>query len=544
MTPGDAAGPVAEPRGGRSPEARDRLLAALLGLAALAMGAALWGGVGVSWDEPRHQVAGELHLRYLASLGADRAILDFHNFYLYGGFFDAATALVARWLPQLPAQAPRHAASLALGALAVMYAARLGCRAGGRTAGLLAGLLLLATPRWIGHSLFNPKDVPFAAFYVVAVEGIVAVASRRGRGGAGAWLQVTLATAAATGVRIAGLILPFYLLLALVTRRSGPGAAPAGARRDPRLPAAAASIAVALLLAWPFWPLLHSHPLEGLLEVTVASGAFPFFDPILFAGRLRQVGEIGRSYLPVWLAIALPLSTLAGLAVAAWPQRRAPGAQGDRPSLVGARGVVAVAALLPPAMVVALGSPLYDGLRHLLFVVPPLTVLAACGWSDLLSRWKARPALRRLALVALALTVAEPLLWTARSGALCYTYFNPLAGGLAGASHRFETDYWGLSLRRAAELLDRDRAAGGRRGPLRVRTNAPWQCVEPFLADPARIRRTALDDPAPADLELLFDRFLPPGRLLDPGPGVVHAERIVAGQVPFFVLRRLPETGR
>ena len=48
------------------------------------------------------------------------------------------------------------------------------------------------------------------------------------------------------------------------------------------------------------------------------------------------------------------------------------------PYRVGAWGLLA-AALFPVAYVIAMQSTLYDGVRHLLFIVPPIAALAARG---------------------------------------------------------------------------------------------------------------------------------------------------------------------
>jgi hypothetical protein len=143
----------------------------------------------------------------------------------------------------------------------------------------------------------------------------------------------------------------------------------------------------------------------------------------------------------------MPLVVLAGaaLSLAVMASRS--------PSRVAAAGL-AGAVIFPIAYVVAKQSTLYDGLRHLLFIVPPLAALAAVGWHALLTsrrRWVATGAM-----LALAIGVVEPVIFSIRNHPNQVVYFNPIVGGPRRAVGQFELDYWGNCLfqaqRRAAAL--------------------------------------------------------------------------------------------
>jgi hypothetical protein len=81
-------------------------------------------------------------------------------------------------------------------------------------------------------------------------------------------------------------------------------------------------------------------------------------------------------------------------------------------------------------------------MRHFIFVLPPLAVLAGIGFDAALNalsprRWLAAGATGVLAIV---------LLWNAtvlvRLHPYEYMFYNPLVGGLQGADRRYEMDYW------------------------------------------------------------------------------------------------------
>ena len=82
-------------------------------------------------------------------------------------------------------------------------------------------------------------------------------------------------------------------------------------------------------------------------------------------------------------------------------------------------------------------------MRHFLFTVPPIAVLAGLGLNGLLGRLET---LNRSAAAGAAAVVLLGLGWNAatlyRLHPDEYLFFNPLVGGLAGASRNYATDYW------------------------------------------------------------------------------------------------------
>jgi hypothetical protein len=116
-------------------------------------------------------------------------------------------------------------------------------------------------------------------------------------------------------------------------------------------------------------------------------------------------------------------------------------------------------------------TPVYNGTRHLLFVVPVLAVLAglsAAAWFD--GRWS-RPA-RLVAAASLAVSLAVTLADMVELHPYQYVYFNRLfAGGLLGAASRYETDYLCTSYKEGIDWMVREYLRPGRREPLRLDGN-------------------------------------------------------------------------
>ena len=114
--------------------------------------------------------------------------------------------------------------------------------------------------------------------------------------------------------------------------------------------------------------------------------------------------------------------------------------------------------IFPVVYVVARHSTLYDGVRHLLFIVPPLVVLAAVGWVSAIAAtagaWRAAVALLLMA------GLAEPLVFQVQNHPNQVAYLQPLVGGPRAAYMRFEMDYWGNCLFEAVkQTADVARAA-------------------------------------------------------------------------------------
>ncbi len=112
-----------------------------------------------------------------------------------------------------------------------------------------------------------------------------------------------------------------------------------------------------------------------------------------------------------------------------------------------------------PAVAVMLGwVSVYNNFRHVLFILPPLFVVAGMGLQGVF-----RIPLQRHLKIALAILVVLPgLVGIVRLHPYEYIYYNALVGGVDGAAGRYELDYWCTSLREAMTYID-DQAPSRRR---------------------------------------------------------------------------------
>jgi hypothetical protein len=433
--------PLAVPRALRDPW----LAASLAGLLGLLGLIAVFGrDAGVTWDEGFQFQYGERVLAWFRSGFQDRSALEYLDLYLYGGLFDAPAQWIVSWSPLDPYET-RHVLS-ALTALAAIYGTwLLAAAVGGSRAGFFAAATLALTPAWIGHGLFNPKDIPFATgsvFVTLAAQRIV-VGEGPIRIREVVWAGVALGFA--LGVRPGGFFLVSYPIVAIGVRtvQAGKPASIVSSAASvlPRLFLMSVITWVIMLSAWP-WAQLD--PVSRPFEAIYAASHFNWAGATLFEGQRVASTELPSRYLPVWFGITLPeiywVAALAG-AVSLVLRRRARGPRAL------ALGLITFSLLLPLTAALVMHPTLYDAHRHFLFLFPPLAALGGISIATFSSDARIWKSVRMTALgvwLFAALLVAIEIV---QLHPYEYVYFNRTVGGLRGAVGRYETDYWGASYR-------------------------------------------------------------------------------------------------
>jgi 4-amino-4-deoxy-L-arabinose transferase-like glycosyltransferase len=427
---------------------------------------------GITEDEQLHNQHGKSILGYFLGtsdlavrfpLDADgRLEFDYdgqHNdlsgaLNIYGGVFDLLCATTHRFVSPFGEFENRHVVNSLFGVLLVVFTGLIARRIGGWRAGILAMLLMLASPRIVAHSMNNPVDLPFASLYAFCVYFLLRFACELPKPSAGTWVPLLLGIPLATDVRIAGLVLIFYLFAV------GAGwsllAALRGAERRTWIRGLTVTVSLcagSYLLISALWPLAHANPFTTPLMAFRHLSRLETFNALdLFEGRWISPEDVPWYFVPKWLVIGTPLFTLLGLAlvplliVPRFLRRSA-----DRLDRIQV-GLVAFAAIFPVLFIILRDSYVYNDARHVLFAYAPLVVLCALAFETVFRR--GGPRLLRVGFtVVLAATLLEPLAFMWRNHPNEGVYFSPLIGGVTGAWHRYETDFWGQSSRQAVEWI-------------------------------------------------------------------------------------------
>ncbi len=116
--------------------------------------------------------------------------------------------------------------------------------------------------------------------------------------------------------------------------------------------------------------------------------------------------------------------------------------------------MLTLAATLPLIVAMVKRPALYNGIRHFLFVIPPMAVVAGFGFAWIIDRVKRQgvPAVVGVSTV-FAAALLLPLTEMVRLHPYQYTYFNHAAGTVRAADALYMLDYWGLALKQASEEL-------------------------------------------------------------------------------------------
>jgi hypothetical protein len=439
---------------GRSADRYDLAACGLLGTAALLMALTL-DDYGITWDESWHQRYGDKIIEWYRSGFTNQEALYYRRIYLYGGGFNALGALLREASPLDEITTMRAFGSLVswLGLLGTWRLARF---LGGARAGFWAVALLALTPPYWGHGFNNPKDVPFATGYVWALYSIMLVRRKLPSVPRRDWAFVAVMLGLACCTRVGGLLTACYLLMVVGLTLAARGyrsrswrTLDADVRQvTPGLVAALVGAWCLMLVAWP-WALLSPlrRPVVALRRMT---GFNLHVREMPFHGEWISDTDPPWDYLPTYFGIKLPevvvicavLSALA-LAVHLVQRRSVSRSTAERLAL-------GFFILFPLAYGIIRASSLYDGLRHFLFVVPPLVIAAALGL-DAAMRWLV-PRFRRAPLVVsvlLGLYCADQVRIMVQLHPHEYLYFNRFVGGLPGAADRYSTDYYGNTYREA-----------------------------------------------------------------------------------------------
>lgn len=419
---------------------------------------------GISNDEEVQHRYGELILAYYASGFSDRALFDYKNLYLYGGLFDITAVLLAKILP-LDVYSLRHLLSAVIGVGGIGAAAATARLIAGARAGLITALVLAACGPWYGAMFNHTKDIPFAAAMIGAVYFLLR-ASRNFP--APRWSDVLgfgLLLGAATGLRAIGFLLVGYagVAIALATASAMPWAAWRSAdgirtcaffavRSGLRLIPAFVLGYLIMIAAWPWAAQAPLNPLRGLFSFA----HFHYEIRTILAGDIYKMADVPWWYIPFYLVIKSPLLILSGaacaVAAAVWPEPHGTGhgAQQRRIDIA----FVAFVAIFPVFCEVVTEGPAFTGMRHFLFVIPPLAVLCGIGFDALLERLQPWRRAKALAVAGLAAALTWNASLLVRLHPYEYMFYNPLVGGLQGAERRYEMDYWVNMMPEAVDALE------------------------------------------------------------------------------------------
>ncbi len=352
------------------------------------------------------------------------------------------------------------------------------------------GVVVMAlTPRFWGHSFFNPKDIPFAALFILVTyagahftaQVLEPESDKNSNNFVGGSLYrkslvFGVSVGMLTAIRAGGFVVLGFGLLALLVilllrqiasdqrnsenvpdgfinklkflTHSNSGDQTFSLLHQLFLPYGAVVITWAVTtiilnpVAWrnPFgWFVktviyLSNHDWEG---VTLTFGQNLAAHPPWF-------------YLPVWFGVTTPLITiLLAIIGLITTYLRFVSLSSIQQSLI---VYLSLQIFVLPLIAILKGSTIYNGIRQFLFILPPIIVFTILGFAFCLNFFSTKFWKITLSTV-IAIAYLSVAIDCIKLHPYEYIYLNSLARNYQ-IEEEFETDYWGLSVREATEWIN------------------------------------------------------------------------------------------
>lgn len=338
----------------------------------------------------------------------------------------------------------------------------------------LGAVTLAMFPRFWGHSFFNPKDIPFAAIFTLGtflgaclIDYYYQISERQERLG---WNRATLYSllygwivGVITGVRLAGfIILLFFIIAHFITSL--------GRKNIIQNFLSFWSLYGCIFISWIITVLIlfpsswydpggqssFTNPIKWFFKGIITLAKFEAWEGTnFFDGQYIPATSVPWNYLPQWLLMTIPeiILILFGIGLIELALNYFKFTKIQQACSI----LVLLQIFFIPTVAVIKHSIIYDEIRHFLLIIPGIAAIAA---SSII--WIYRKITRKtvkLFVITLLITLASAIVFDMLAlHPYEYVYFNRLSGGLVKAHARYETDYWGLSMREGIEWINQQSA--------------------------------------------------------------------------------------
>ena len=203
------------------------------------------------------------------------------------------------------------------------------------------------------------------------------------------------------------------------------------------------------------WPYLWLFGFRGFLDALLKFSDFSWRNQVLFEGQLYNYNEVPARYLPklMLLQITEPAIILivTGFIVSLYLLYK----KKISPLKI---SLLYAWFSLPLLYTILADTITYNNFRQYFFILPPLFILAGLALNEGLERiqnkiWGILAGVLLLAPAILALVQLHPYQ---------YIYYNQFTGGMAGAYHQYELDYWYTSSKELMAYIDENITPGSR----------------------------------------------------------------------------------
>ncbi len=344
--------------------------------------------------------------------------------------------------------------------LGVYFLYRLSMRWMKSYAALAASALFAWQPMLWGHAFINPKDPPFLTFFLASICLGFEMVDRLNDNKFNLSIVIfpAIILGITTSIRVlgplAGILVFIYFAFTFFRHKhlrvaGAPLAPSAGATAWSAFFAYGIIAIVTMFLTWPY---LWESPLARFIDVFRFMSDNPTNLSVLFGGHVYRASELPRRYLPFLISTTLtePVWILffAGAIIGYWKLIADYSTQ--RLNKLLTINLTLSWFLILLAYVLIRKPAMYDGIRHFLFIIPPIFIFTGFAFEFLMERI----AVWWLSAILILLIVLPGIFAIAHLHPYEYTYYNSFIGGTQNAFRKFETDYWLTCYKQAVEELN------------------------------------------------------------------------------------------
>lgn len=402
---------------------------------------------GISGDEFFHTEHAKNVFNFYATGGQDSTatvVTETYNLPLYGQLIDNIAHGITILFNVDDYMALRHALNSIVGWLAILFVGLFVKRVAGWRAGVFAIILMIVSPRFIGHSFNNLKDIPFAAASMMSIYYIVKFLDELPKRKLSTMIMLALSIAFAIDVRVGGLIvIAYFAIFALVyyiwkykSLKKEFGKV---------LLWSLGIVFVGYFLSVLFWPYALVSPIDNPISTLKGMTNFSASLRQIFEGQAQWSDVLPWYYTPKFILMTIPmvviLGALAGLVLMFKNKKQ-----------WFYYFVLLFTFIFPIFWIIINKSNVYGGWRHAIFTYPSLVAFAALGIESLVKAYD-KKYWKIIVLSAFGILSINPIIHSIRNHPHQYVYFNELSGGMDKAYGNYELDYYFHSLREASEWV-------------------------------------------------------------------------------------------
>lgn len=402
---------------------------------------------GISGDEFFHTEHAEHVFNFYKTGGQDTlatTVTDNNNLPLYGQLIDNIAHGIGLLFNVEDYMALRHGLNSIVGFLAILFVGLFVKRVGGWRAGVFSMILMLVSPRFIGHSFNNLKDIPFAAASMMSIYYIVKFLDELPKRKYSTMIMLALSITFAIDVRAGGLIvIAYFALFAIVyyiwkykTLKQ---------EFAKVLLWSLGIVVIGYFVAVLFWPYALIAPIDNPFSTLKGMANFNVALRQVFEGQAQWSDALPWYYTPKFILITIPLAVIAGALIGIVLMFR------NKKNWF-YYFVLLFTFIFPIFWIVINKSNVYGGWRHAIFTYPPLVALAALGINELVDSFKNKY-IKIIVIAAFAALCINPISHIIRNHPYEYVYFNSFTSGMNKAYGNYELDYYYHSLREASDWV-------------------------------------------------------------------------------------------